>query len=477
MTDVSTTLSCHLESADSVRTNPKRQDYQTQFNRLFAEAYVSLLLGQRLQFGQVPLFDSYGLVQFLGELTESMNPLYRERKGELGGKSAFRPLVLTHYPSLTNGQPIDDREDALRMSYLVALQDERFIHSATPALESDTSLRRTLASEIMNSEVGLRVESFSPPLRRRLEEHPAELAHLRHLETIDQYIRINANQVVRPNLLKSSVGLDKSLEAMLKMEQRPKGYDFVIDFYQRMVNLDGIEKLDRSNIYAAADREFGAGDKRALVIEMVDSLYMWNQSRLAGANSETTSSGVESDDQEVLRMGEEVSGWADRVKQHWHLDDPHWETRPVLQKGSIENGSRLSDRAYRGQLLAALADFIVHEQYAAHTVETVRSFGPAGKTNDVNKRAEEHWAAIARRANKSSALSQWIRIDITSLGTFHLQFKEHEHCLAGMLRGSWTDDESHDKVELTIRDKFDAASQSTFKDHVGTEVPIAGIAS
>lgn len=476
MARVSTTLSCHLESADSVRTNPQRRDYQTQFNRLFAEAFVCLLLGQRLQFGQVPLFDSYGLVQFLGELTQAMNPLYQERKRELGEKSPFRPLVLTHYPALTNGQPIRDRKDALRLSFLVALQDERFIHSATPALESDKSLRKRLASEIAKSEIGMRVDNFSPSLLKDLEYHPSELSHLRHMETIDHYVRINASQVVRANSHQSGVGLDKSLRAMLELENRPQGYDYIVDFYQRMINLEGIEKLDRSNIYAAADREFGATDARALVIEMVDSLYMWNQSRLAGANSETTSSGVDSNDADVLRMGEEVSAWADRVKQRWHRDDPSWETRPVLQKGSIDNEERLSDHSYRRRLLTALAEFIVHEQFAAHTVETVRGFGVAGNSYDVHRRVEEHWAAIAGRANRSPLLSDLIRVDITTLGTFHVQFKEHRHCLAGMLPGSTSEVESHDRVQETIRNNFEAVHDSC-KDHLGAEVPIAGIAS
>ncbi|MEL7336975.1 MAG: hypothetical protein AAFN70_12315, partial [Planctomycetota bacterium] len=284
-------MSSHLESADSVRTNPRNPFYQTQFNRLFAEAYVNLLLGQRLQFGQVPLFDSHGLVQFLAELFRVMGPLQKERKGQLGGRSPFLPLVLTHYPKTGDGTPLTDPKNVLAQSLISGLRDANFIHSALPIFDkrTDQALCESLASEIQTADSGIRVGALTPTLQKRLEQNPVDLRHLRNLEEIDRYCRSNATFTVRRNSVGLNVKLGHCLDAMLKFGNAPKNLAFVSDFYADVVNANDIDKLNRSIVYDAAEKKFGFTDRRAIVIEMADSLYMWNQGRLAGAHSETTS--------------------------------------------------------------------------------------------------------------------------------------------------------------------------------------------
>ncbi|MEL7267811.1 MAG: hypothetical protein AAFP69_23795, partial [Planctomycetota bacterium] len=375
--------------------------------------------------------------------------------------------------------PLTDPKNVLAQSLISGLRDANFIHSALPIFDkrTDQALCESLASEIQTADSGIRVGALTPTLQKRLEQNPVDLRHLRNLEEIDRYCRSNATFTVRRNSVGLNVKLGHCLDAMLKFGNAPKNLAFVSDFYADVVNANDIDKLNRSIVYDAAEKKFGFTDRRAIVIEMADSLYMWNQGRLAGAHSETTSSGVDSDDPNVVRQGETVSFWADQVKSTFHKDDPDWETRPVLQKGSINSEDRLADPKYREQLLLGLAAFIVNEDFHPLTVGDVQLIQSARSHVDINHRAIERWHALSQRVNGDAILSGLVRLDITEHGAFHLTFKEAQHHMVALTPGTKPSGETQDQLEETLRNQAGEPSESKTKSYFGADVPILGIPS
>ncbi|TWU07952.1 hypothetical protein [Stieleria varia] len=452
-----THLSCHLESADSVRTNPERPHFQRQFNRLFAEAFTHLLFGEQLRFGQVPLFDSFGLVQFLAELLDAKRQFERERLGQETHLKDFLPLVMTHYPKSAAGVPFDDPKTVLQRSLADAISNEKFVNSAMPGIGADSVLSAGLSEHVF--EKGIRFDAIDQGVLRDLEGLPRDFEHLQRMESIDRYFQANPWTVL-PIDWSRKVALADCVREALSPDNIVKGHDDIVTVYQDLVNRS--ESFSRSNVYEEIEGQIENPDRQAVAKELADSLYMWDQARIAGATAETTSSGVESDDPEVCRAGEEISDWADRSKAKWSTEAGGlMSIRPVLQRGPLNNQNSLDDAGYRQELLRALADFIVSDGFQPMLFDTVARLGT--REGDIL----EHWQAMVTRIESHPTLSGLIRLTINSDGIVVIRFGRHR--LGAKAPHLNVSPETTDQIRESMRDQEDDP------ERVGANLPMAMI--
>ena len=111
-------LSCHLEGVDSVRTGEQAVDVQTHQDRLYAEAFVQLLLGDTIHVGQIPLFDSVGLTRFVDDFVAAEERAQRGQKGY----AAQNLIRMFHFPRIEEVDLTDPAANVLQKTLHVRMQ-------------------------------------------------------------------------------------------------------------------------------------------------------------------------------------------------------------------------------------------------------------------------------------------------------------------------------------------------------------------
>ena len=436
-------LTCHLESADSVRHNPSGEFSERHFVRLFAEAFTHLLFGEQLRFGQTPIYDSYGLAWFISEFLEARADFERESLAEFPHLPQTLPLVMTHYAGVRKGHEFSSSNSVLRETLANKIGDLKLENSALPNVGNIPDIATRLSQELELK--GIRINEFSEHLLRDLESWPDELAHLRRLETIDRYFLSNQGTVT-PNNERNMVKLWDAVAESLKEEnvvQDPRFSD-VVKFYERLVTEIPQKKgLGRSLVYSESRKEFEDPERMAIARELADSLYMWNEARMAGAVAETTSSGVESDSDQVRLDGEAISDWADRSKERWAGDTSNgMDIRPVIQRGPLGGSNSLTNPSYRSKLLTALAELSVQPDF--HELR-MGAMGPAGHQQG---HIQEFWEDTIGKIRGFEKLDSLINLTITSTGVIRVKFGCHQ--LGAMAQGISTTPETSDQIKEAL---------------------------
>ena len=440
-------FTCHLESADSVRTNPNRPFANRHFHKLFAEAFVHLLFGERIRSGQVPLFDSFGFVQVIAELLQAKERFESERKSDAKFIPNFLPIVMTHYTGTSKEHRFAGHNTVLYETVASRVSIDSFELSAMPTFSKNLELRKRLSAEI-SLNANLDPNALSPSLLKDLEEIPGDFDHFCRLSTIEKYFASNRTIVEVNNDSRKrdwKATILKSFDS--KLEPTQAETTDIVDFYRMVVADPTI--TNRSHVYAKSESYFDDKTRSSIANELVDSLYMWNEARLAGAATETTSSGVEGDDSEIRRQGEVISDWADVSKKAMVDNSTQLALRPILQHGPHDELNPISSSQYRKDLLAGLADFFVDAQHAEsrHRAARELSHDPDHILN--------YWQETLDRVRIHPALSKMINVAVSpKTGIVLVKFREHQ---LGT-KAPWlpTDAETSDQ----IRQEFDNNPES-----------------
>jgi len=169
-------FTCHLESADSVRTNPSRPFANRHFHKLFAEAFVHLLFGERIRSGQVPLFDSNGFVQVIAELLQAKERFEAERKSDAKFIPNFLPVVMTHYEGTSANHRFLNPKTVLYETVASRLLSDGFELSAMPSIGKNLVLRKKLAMEVTHNKT-LDPNSLSQSVLNDMGNDANEIEH------------------------------------------------------------------------------------------------------------------------------------------------------------------------------------------------------------------------------------------------------------------------------------------------------------
>ena len=447
-------LTCHLESADSVRSNPTSLHFNRQSNRLFAEAFTHLLFGDQLRFGQIPIFDSYALVRFLAELIEAKKEIERERSADVAFLPDFKPVVMTHYAGLGGDHRFRSSQTVLRETLGNKLSDPVFENSALPNIGRQADLANRISQAIQPN--GIRLETFEKSLHDELRKWPDELAHLQRLQVIDDYFQEPG--LSQPNRSERMIPLRNAIVEALNRQSiiEGKGYDDIVQFYESLVNK--YPKLGRSNVYAEAKTTFEKQPERvAIAKELADSLYMWNEARLAGARTETTSSGVETDDEALRRDGEVISIWADKSKAFLESQsEQKMESRPVLQRCSLHNESALNNEVYRRSLLKELASYIISPAFLEERRNALAfvQFEPDVHKRPAKNLVVDYWSQTREHIRKRTNLLRFIDLAVDIDGVISIRFKQSEfgcHQLGLIAPGLAVDGDPTDQILQTMQ--------------------------
>ncbi len=434
-------FSCHLESADSVRTNPIRPFANRHFHKLFAEAFVHLLFGERIRSGQVPLFDSFGFVQVIAELLEAKSRFELERCRDTKFIPIFLPVVMTHYEGTAKEHRFLGPESVLYETVASRLVSNGFEISAMPRMGENTELRKRLAEELIAKHT-LDPNSLSQSTLSDMEAYGEEFEHFRRLSIIEKYFRSNP-AVVEPNRLDRKVDWKRTVLKSFEMGLIPTDSSLsdIVGFYKSVANDSTV--ANRSHVYEKSKQWFDDPKRSAIANELVDSLYMWNEARLAGAATETTSSGVEGDDPEIRRQGEAISDWADKSKSVVVESSKPIELRPVLQQCPHDENNPIASGQYRKQLLAGLADFFVDAEFAEFRRQAIKEL-----RSDPDH-ILDYWQKTLDRVRVHPSLGKMLEIAISPRGIVVVKFREHQ--LGTMLPGLATDSETSDEIRDEIQ--------------------------
>ena len=429
-------FTCHLESADSVRTNPSRPFANRHFHKLFAEAFVHLLFGERIRSGQVPLFDSNGFVQVIAELLQAKERFEAERKSDAKFIPNFLPVVMTHYEGTSANHRFLNSKTVLYETVASRLLSDGFELSAMPSIGKNLVLRKKLAMEVTHNKT-LDPNSLSQSVLNDMGNDAAEIEHFGRLSIIEKYFRSNT-AAVEQNQLQRKVDWKITILKSFEMELEPAEAEIrdIVEFYKSIASDSTV--VNRSHVYDRSQKLFNDPTRSAIANELVDSLYMWNEARLAGAATETTSSGVEGDDPEVRRQGEAISDWADQSKSAMVASSNQMELRPVLQQGPHDDRNPIASSEYRKELLAGLADFFVDAEFAEFRRQAIKelNFNP--------DHILEYWQKTLDRVRVHPSLGKMIDIAISHRGIVVVKFREHQ--LGTKLPGLAADTETSDEI-------------------------------
>ena len=456
----SSNLSVHLESADSVRTNPALEQSEIHSNRFFAEAFCRLLMGEQICSGQVPLFDSYGAVLFYADLLAAIDRLRNEEDVFLTN----RPLIMSHYPGTSaahvwEGDGVEKRIFAETLAS--RLGNPGFLPSSIPEFQESDSMgdsqkrenqeRRAIIGDALSScaGTGLHSDSFLSYIENSgLGEKSRD--HLRRLAVIDTYFRTTKN-TTRLNAKVDTIPLANFLHAALKDEAATKEFEAVSGFFDRLLTLAG-ESISRSVVYLGQkakgtdpeiigiEQEFESGSANFLLAkEMVDSFYMWEQARLAGAGVEITSSQIESSDELLNDLGEKANDWADRTKvdlvsQGGQRGIP---SRPVLQMGKLSGTGSLTNESYRKKLAEGMASLLLGSELFEHRKNLLDLKGDESEVIDF-------WHSMIEMVNSCESLNGLVSMNVTEHGVIisHFEGIEYRHQVASKAEGLGTDSET-----------------------------------
>ncbi len=453
-------LTCHLESADSVRTNPTSPGFEIHSSRFFAEAFTRLLFGEQIRSGQIPLFDSHGAVSFYSQLIESLNDQTIQ-----GASILNKPLVLTHYPGLSSNHKWDvDSTDDWKRIYLETLaarmepNEKSFILSAMPEINEEVELRKELAQLLWQAaDTG-----FSDEVKKQLDSFQLEMGTsqlMQGIMVLDGYFRNNrtANEAIA-NI--NRFELKDTYRAAMSEEVLPKDSRLqnVVAAVKQMAVSDEIS--NRSKAYIEIEKIDSEGD-RLLAKELTDSFYMWEQARLAGVGTEITSSAIESEDQELVKLGEVVSDWADKTKPLLTKSQTGAILmRPVLQKGDYKGENSLASITYRKRLTDGLAKFLLRP-------ELMDSRLPIARRNASMAEVYDYWNATVDTINSFEPLKGLVKVnanvDFEKNGVLVCEFCNN-HQIGSIATGFATMPEATE----VIRDNMDRQDLDAFRD--GNEV-------
>lgn len=454
--DVITNLNCHLESADSVRTNPENRYREVHFARLFAEAFTHILLGEELKLGQTPLFDSHGMVQFLGEMLKARELYYQERKNDVV-LSRFSPVVMTHYETIQRKDgtkhAFQVRENVLLETFIANTEKTSFINSALPKIgKTPDALIEYIKTHRFD------IGSMPQNLYDQLETY--EVSHLNSLHELDGYFRrypnnVHRNQIARFKKLKDSVTDSLKFDfASVSEDARYvlKLYESSLDdeeFIKVVRPENGKANYGRSEVYIYLERKLEAAGRPELFApskEVADSLYMYNEANLADAFAETTSSGVEGYDKETIRLGEELNQLIDRVKFQSSQNTKTPDMRPVLQLVGFD-ASPLSDETYRSRLLRGLASFISSPSFLPLRLSRLHEIRRG------NRFLQEYWQERLTAAEDHPDLKGLISWDVSHTGAYAIKFsnQKSDHVIGAIVPGADSNPDSTDQVREAIK--------------------------
>jgi hypothetical protein len=419
-------FSCHLESADTVRTNPSKKFVARHRQKLFAEAFVHILFGQRIHSGQVPLFDSHGLVQFIAETIDAKAELDKGRGTADRFATPFLPFLMTHYPGLGNGHTFNNKESVFWETVANRIASTKFELSSMPGLQQHPELRKKLSDAIKNQK-SIATQSISQDIYRELEEIGEDLEHLKRIEKVENYFTI-APSMITTNNTQKQVGLIETLRQSIDKNTFPKDERAqpTIDFYRKIAQDESIKT--RTEVYAKSLEHFDDCPARDLANELIDSLYMWNEARIADSHSETTSSGVESDDPEIRETGHIISKWADALKCPSGSESS--ELRPVLHNSPADYLSPLDNAEYRAKLLTALAAFWTNPEIAVARDKAANAlpadiFDPPALNTTGQLHLLEYWQKIIEQAINHTQLGNLLEsLSISANGHVIVKFRK-----------------------------------------------------
>ena len=169
------------------------------------------------------------------------------------------------------------------------------------------------------------------------------------------------------------------------------------------------------------------------------------QARSAGAGVEITSSGIETDDGELRRLGEVVNEWADKTKTSRVTQAVPTPIRPVLQRGHFSGINSLSNAAYRSALTKGLARlWLASPDILARRVNLARS-GPQEP-----QRIMDFWQEIVQKINSYADLCRLITVNVNEHGILVCRFwipaGQDVHLVGATAEGIETDPETTDKI-------------------------------
>jgi len=172
---------------------------------------------------------------------------------------------------------------------------------------------------------------------------------------------------------------------------------------------------------------------------------MWEQARSAGAGVEITSSGIETDNKELQRLGEVVNDWADKTKTSMVTQAVPTPIRPVLQRGHFSGINSLSNAAYRSALTKGLARlWLASPDILARRVNLARS-GPQEP-----QRIMDFWQEIVQKINSYADLCRLITVNVNEHGILVCRFwipaGQDVHLVGATAEGIETDPETTDKI-------------------------------
>jgi len=427
-------LNCHLESADSVRTGLKNPTRHQHFYKFFAEAFTHILLGEEIRLGQTPMYDSRGVVSFMGEMLDAREQFIKERKDVVIER--FSPLVLTHYETIKNKKGSSYRfqrkEDVLRDTFLIKLEDGLRISSIPGIAENPNEIIKFV------QENRFAIKHMRGNLLDRLDKE--ELEHLEHLEKIDSYFKRYPDTVV-PNKDFAFMPLKEGVRNVV--DNRPAKClpetNLILGVYSQTLNCKS--GYGRSELYAYLESSLRGMDKLHLIEpakEVVDSLYMYNEARIAGAISETSSSGYFSNDHHLMCISDELNNIVDLTKVNIDRVTNQIPMRPVLQLVDF-NGTALSDYSYRKRLLLGLASFTATDDFhpmRQHALSVQARFH--GSLID-------YWSERFQKAENHESLKGLISLDLATTGAFSIKFStdnKNPHVFGAIVPGAVATHES-----------------------------------
>lgn len=417
-------LTCHLESGDSVRTSPTSGTWQQHSNRFFAEAFSRLLFGEQLCSGHIPLFDSYGAVDFYSRIAKALLQ---------SNQPAFRatPFVLTHFKGLKQGVEWStaERPSIFLSAFAYRVQDpdmarkvnKHFILSAMSEIDDHWPIRQELGTILEKASI----TGVTDELRRAVEVLglPTQTSeHLERIWTLDDYFRSNLDFAVRPAVTVDEFKLAPVIRTAL--EAKPDVAE-LSGLFELLEKIHPAEPANRSAAYKLIEQHRQHEWDDPLCKEFIDSIYMWNQARQSGARTEITSSGIESGNADLIRVGEAVNHWVDQAKIRLDSQVLSEESlNPVLHSSKYYSGTdSLSEAAFRDALCQAFVEELCLTPEPIQDRAVAVSNLPAPKdAKSKHRQVHDFWQRRSAEINNLPRLGRLVRVRVSELNTLTCSF-------------------------------------------------------
>ncbi len=401
-------LSCHLEGVDSVRTGAEAHDLQAHRDRLYAEAFVQLLLGDTIHIGQVPLFDSVGLTLFIDDFVAAEERAQQQQKGY----AAQNLIRMYHYPRIGDCNLTDPATNILQKTLLVRMQQsaESFRFSSMAEVNDNASLRDWLASKV--AALGhLQLDDAD------LSELGGPAArHMRRLRRVDRYLSRHTDNC-RLNNIDRQITLPQALQMAMDHSTGQDRFESQKSFYRRL--LHDHENFSRSVAFDAAEKLLPDASQVLLAKEMLSSLYMWNEARVSNAQIEATSIGFKPQDAQMKAAGDAINGWADSLKggaaARARNDKP---LRPLIHR--TRGDSHLHDSQYRAHLCDRLLDHLANPDLRQKRQRLIPDARQRGDLAAIRN----YWSAAVELANET--FSGTLQLRVKNERIVICEFKDYE---------------------------------------------------